>query len=53
MLELATMNNPIEVLDEAVILPELAMGETRTAAHTVLRNPATQRDGTYLVVSST
>ena len=24
MLELATMNNPIEVLDEAVILPEFA-----------------------------
>ena len=24
MLELAVMNNPIEVLDEAVILPELA-----------------------------
>ena len=24
MLELATMNNPVEVIDEAVILPELA-----------------------------
>jgi len=24
MLELTTMNNPVEVLDEAVILPELA-----------------------------
>jgi transposase-like protein len=24
MLELATMNNPIDVIDEAVILPELA-----------------------------
>jgi len=24
MLELTTMNNPIEVIDEAVILPELA-----------------------------
>jgi len=24
MLELTTMNNPVEVIDEAVILPELA-----------------------------
>ena len=53
MLELATRNNPIEVLDEAVILPELAVGETRIAAPTVLRNPATQQDATYLIASST
>ena len=30
MLELATMNNPIEVIDEAVMLPELAAALTRT-----------------------
>jgi putative transposase len=30
MLELATMNNPVEVIAEAVILPELAAASTRT-----------------------
>ncbi|MCU1527274.1 MAG: hypothetical protein JWP75_1037 [Frondihabitans sp.] len=30
MLELAAMNNPIEVIDEAVILPELAAAYART-----------------------
>ena len=30
MLELAVMNNPVEVIDEAVILPELIAGQTKT-----------------------
>jgi len=30
MLELTTMNNPPEVIDEAVILPELAAAQTKT-----------------------
>ena len=40
------MNNPIEVLNEAVMLPELAPPKQGQLARTVLRNHTTQREAT-------
>ena len=47
MLELATMNNPIESPDEEVILPELAAAQLKQLTRTVSRNSTTQRDVTH------
>ena len=46
MLDLTIMNNPVEVIDEAVILPELAAPKLEQLTRTVLRNSTTQRDAT-------
>ena len=47
------MNNPIEVLNEAVILPELAPPKQGQLTRTVLRNHTTQRDVTSLGCNGT
>ena len=49
MLELAVINNPIEVLDEAVILPELTASKTKATDLHGVRNSTTQRDATPVV----